>query len=120
MTKDPTVLFEHILESINLIEEYAADISEDVFLSDVGLQDKIIRRLSVIGEAMSHIPKEIQEQHPEVRWRDIIGMRNFLIHEYFGISVAEVWGTVKKDVPLLREQILVIWEREKKRKPDSL
>ena len=105
MTKDPSILLEHILESIILIEGYVAGISEDFFLADTGTQDKVIRRLSVIGEAASQLPETIRIAHSNVRWKEIIGMRNFLIHEYFGVTLSEVWLTVKRDLPELRKQV---------------
>lgn len=105
MKKDASFFLGHILESIRLIERYATGISEEGFLSDIGVQDKVIRRLSVIGEAASQIPEEIRLVHADVKWREIIGMRNFLIHEYFGVALREVWLTVKRDLPELRDQI---------------
>lgn len=105
MTKDPTILLDHILESIALIEKYISNTSEEVFLSDIGIQDKVIHRLSVIGEAVSQLPEEFRSAYPHVKWGEIIGMRNFLIHEYFGVTLSEVWLTVKRDLPELREQI---------------
>lgn len=105
MIKDSAILLDHILESIGLIQEYVADISEESFLTDTGTQDKVIRRLSVIGEAASQLPEEFRSKHPHVKWGEIIGTRNFLIHEYFGVTLSEVWLTVKRDLPELREQI---------------
>ena len=105
MTKDPRIFLDHILESIALIEEYVSGISEEVFLSDIGTQDKVIRRLSIIGEAASQLPEEIRKAYPDVQWKNIIGMRNFLIHEYFGVTLSEVWLTVKRDLPELQEQV---------------
>lgn len=105
MTKDPVIFLDHILESIALIEGYVSDISEEAFLSDIGTQDKIIRRLSIVGEAASQLPEELRTAHSDIKWKEIIGMRNFLIHEYFGVTLSEVWLTVKRDLPELREQI---------------
>lgn len=105
MIKDPSIFLDHILESIALIEKYVADVSEEAFLADIGTQDKVIRRLSVIGEAVSQLPEEIRKAYPDVRWKEIIGMRNFLIHEYFGVTLSEVWMTVKRDLPELRKQL---------------
>ncbi|MEK9151362.1 MAG: DUF86 domain-containing protein [Patescibacteria group bacterium] len=105
MTKDPSIFLDHILESIALIEKYITDVSEETFLSDIGTQDKVIRRLSVIGEAASQLPEEVRRAYPDVKWKEIIGMRNFLIHEYFGVTLSEVWLTVKRDLPELRQQL---------------
>lgn len=90
MTKDPMILLDHILESIALIEKYVVGISEESFLVDIGIQDKVIRRLSVIGEAVSQLPKEFRLTYPHVKWGEIIGIHNFLIHEYFNITLSKV------------------------------
>ena len=105
MTKDPMILLDHILESIALIEGYVLDVSEETFFSDIGIQDKVIRRLSIIGEATSQLPEEFRATYPDVKWKEIIGMRNFLIHEYFGVTISEVWLTIQRDLPELRDQI---------------
>lgn len=105
MKKDPAILLDHILESITLIENYVSGVSEETFFSDVGIQDKVIRRLSIIGEAASQFPEAFRTKSPHVKWKEIIGMRNFLIHEYFGVTIPEVWLTVKRDLPELRDQI---------------
>lgn len=88
--KDPVIFLDHILESIALIEEYVSDVSEEVFLADIGTQDKVIRRLSIVGEAASQLPEEFRTAHAGIKWKEIIGMRNFLIHEYFGVTLSEV------------------------------
>lgn len=105
MTRDPLIFLDHVLESITLIEDYVSGITEASFIADIGTQDKIIRRLSIIGEAASQLSENFRLEHPEVKWKEIIGMRNFLIHEYFGVTISEVWITVKRDLPELREQI---------------
>lgn len=105
MKKDQTIFLDHILESIALIESYVLGISEESFLSDIGTQDKVIRRLSIIGEAASQLSEEFRSTYPDVKWKEIIGMRNFLIHEYFGVTIPEVWLTVKRDLPELCDQI---------------
>ena len=105
MKKDAVFFLGHILESIGLIERYVSGVSEEDFLSDIGIQDKAIRRLSVIGEAASQIPKDIRAAYPETKWREIVGMRNLLVHEYFGVAINEVWLTLKRDIPELKGQI---------------
>ncbi|MFZ1720820.1 MAG: DUF86 domain-containing protein [Candidatus Moraniibacteriota bacterium] len=110
MTKDPIIFLDHILESIALVERYVSNVSEETFLSDIGTQDKIIRRLSIIGEAASQLPENIRVAYPGTKWKEIIGMRNFLIHEYFGVTLSEVWLTVQRDLPELRDQVKHIKE----------
>lgn len=105
MTKDPSLFIAHILESIDLIDQYVSGLTEEDFISDIGTQDKVIRRLSVIGEASSQLPESVRLEYPDVKWKEIIGMRNFLIHEYFGVTLSEVWLTVKRDLPELRQEL---------------
>jgi uncharacterized protein with HEPN domain len=105
MSKDYKILTVYIMESIELIEKYTKNISEEDFTRSIQVQDAVARRLEIIGEAIGKFPKEIKKQNPDVRWDEIYGMRNFLIHEYFGVSVHLVWNTVLQDIPKLKEQM---------------
>ena len=108
MERDPLVYIDHILDSIDLIDEFTQGMSLENFLEDTKTQDSVMRRLEIIGEATNKVVPEIQEVHPEVPWRMIVGMRNLLIHEYFAINNKLVWGTIKTKLPLFRDQILNI------------
>lgn len=113
MKKDPKVFLKHILESIVSIEEYMGDLTEEDFLEDQQLQDAIVRRLEIIGEASNYIPKEFQLKHPEVPWSKIIGMRNTLIHGYFGIDLILVWNTAQQNLPELKVSIQKLLKEQK-------
>lgn len=105
MSKDSKIFFEHILESIQYIEQDIAEIQKETFFSDRRIQQLVIRNLEVIGEAVTNISEEARKNHPEIPWRDIMDMRNKLIHEYFGIDDEAVWKTATENIPALKKQV---------------
>jgi uncharacterized protein with HEPN domain len=115
MKKNHKVFLQHILESINLIEDYTKAKTKEDFLKSVPLQDMVIRRLEIIGEAVKNIPQKVRENYSDIPWRRIAGMRDKLIHGYFGVDIEFTWGVVKKDLPVLKQKILLIMEKENPR-----
>lgn len=87
---------EDIIECIHKVKKYASR-GKDSFFEDEILQDAIIRRLEIIGEASNRIPKEILEDYPEIPWRQIIGFRNMAIHEYFRVDPQLIWSLVESE-----------------------
>jgi uncharacterized protein with HEPN domain len=88
-----------ILECMDRIAEYTAGLSYEAFLGNRLVIDGVVRNLEVIGEAARHIPDDVQTRFPDVPWVEMKGMRNILIHEYFGVSLEIVWKTVREDLP---------------------
>lgn len=105
MKKKPEIFLRHILESISAIETHIKRISKEKFFKNITAQDAVIRRIEIIGEAVKNLPSDYKRKCTEIEWNEIIGMRNKLIHEYFGIDLNTVWWTVKKDIPKLKKQI---------------
>lgn len=108
MNKDPKIFIEHIIESIELIETYAQKKTYREFKNSTQLQDSIIRRLEIIGEAIKNIPKKVRQRYPSIPWKKVAGMRDILIHEYFGVDMRLTWEAVKKNLPELKKQILEV------------
>jgi len=103
--KKDHVFLEHILECIDRIEEYLAGIPEREFWSNTQVQDAVVRRLEVIGEAAKKISEPTRKKYPAIPWSKMAGMRDILIHEYFGVDYTIVWNTCKKSIPELKGQL---------------
>ncbi len=108
MQKDNTFFLSHILESIERIYTYLGDMSQEQFLNNSLVQDACIRQLEIIGEAVKNISPDIRNRHNELPWQDIAGMRDKLIHHYFGIDYELVWNTINEDLPILKREISLI------------
>lgn len=105
MSKDKETLLNHVLEAIEKIELYTDDISQEEFKKDVKTQDAVIRRLEIIGEAIKNLPEDFKEENRESIWEGAAGMRDILIHQYFGVDLKIIWNTVNQTLPELKENI---------------
>jgi uncharacterized protein with HEPN domain len=111
MKKDDSLYLKHILDSIKQIEEYIAGFDYNKFLQAKLTQDGVIRQLEIIGEATKNISDSLKKDNPAVPWKDIAGMRDKLIHNYFGVDIQAVWETAQDDLPLLQQGLLKILEK---------
>ncbi len=108
MKGDPGIYIRHIIESIRLIEEYTAGKTEADFRNTISLQDMVFRRLEIIGEAVKNLPESLKSAYPEIPWKSIAGMRDKLIHHYFGVDIMLAWNAVVQEMPRLKTQMLSI------------
>lgn len=97
-----------ILEAIHDIREFTAGMNLEGFLKDKKTINAVVRCLEIIGEAANKIPPAVQSKYSEAAWPEIIGMRNKLIHEYFGVDLGIVWQTIHDDLEPFEKVILVI------------
>ena len=98
--RSPGLLIEDIWESIEKIERYTEGMTEDSFQSDEKTIDAVVRNLEIIGEAVGRLPKEFIDQHSKIEWAKIKGLRNRIVHEYFGVDIQIIWQILKKDLPI--------------------
>jgi uncharacterized protein with HEPN domain len=112
MKKDPQILLQHILESIEWVEKDVQQLSEAEFYKNVPMQDAVVRRLEIIGEAVRNLPSDFKDIYPVTPWLDIADMRNKLIHEYFDVDLELVWEVIQKDLPPLKKQVEELLHQE--------
>jgi uncharacterized protein with HEPN domain len=108
MTRDLRLYIEDILGSIAKIERYTNDINENEFLTDTQIQDSVLRRLEIIGEAVKNIPDDFRNKYPQIPWKRIAGLRDVLIHEYFGVNLRRAWKVAKEDILSLKQEMLKV------------
>jgi len=96
---------EDILEAINAIEEYTSGMNYAAWEKDRKTIDAVIRNCEIIGEAATNVPDEIQRKYLEIPWAKMKGIRNILIHEYFGVDIEVIWETIQKDLGPLKQQL---------------
>ncbi len=106
--KDDKVYFLHIIDAMEAIESFIEGKSQADFLKDRLLQDGVVRNLEVIGEAAKNLSKTAKAKCPDIEWQKVSGMRDILIHQYFGVDLENVWRVVINRLPELKEKILKI------------
>jgi uncharacterized protein with HEPN domain len=102
--RNPAVYLEDILSAIAKIEEYTKE-GKRSFFADGKTQDAVIRQISIIGEASARLPTALKMRHTNIPWKDIVAMRNIIIHDYSKTDLTTVWDTVRYGLPPLRKTV---------------
>lgn len=108
MSFEPRDYLRHILVEADYLIDRGAGLPFEAFLADETLRRAFVRSLEIIGEAAKKVPDDFRAAHPAVEWRAMAGMRDRLIHDYFGVDFELVWDVVQKRIPQLRDQIAFI------------
>lgn len=107
--KDDRIYLLHIRDAIQHIVEYT-EAGQESFLADRKTQDAVVRNLEIIGEATKRLSPSLKDAHPDISWKPMAGMRDKLIHDYFGINLQLVWDVVEHDLPVLRLRVSKLLE----------
>jgi uncharacterized protein with HEPN domain len=114
MKKDSIAYLEDILECIDIMQRYTKNVRWHDFERDIQMQDAVIRRFEIIGEAIKRISQEVRKENLEIPWKRIGGMRDFLIHEYDEITLGVIWKTIQEDIEPFKIGIKSLMKKIKK------
>lgn len=105
--KDDRVYLEHIRDALNDIATYT-DVGRDAFFDDRMRQDATLRKLQVIGQAVKNLSEKTKSRQPQIPWKQIAGMRDKVIHDYFGVNLEIVWAVIEKELPKLKNAVAAL------------
>ena len=114
MHRDYRLFLDDILEAVTKIREYTAGLDYSEFVKDSKTQDAVVRNLEIIGEAAGRLPEPVCLAAPEIEWRKIVGLRNILAHEYFGVSLPVVWDIVQNKIDPLQSSCRKLLDKNSK------
>ena len=105
MSSPPTEYLLHMAAEASYLLEQSAAVERDAFLADETLKRAFVRSIEILGEAAKHVPTEFRQQHPQIEWRAMAGMRDRLIHRYFGVDYELVWDVAVNKIPRLHADL---------------
>ena len=105
MKRDDSIFIEYILDSIQAIEEFSKNMSKDELTINRMKKDAIVREIEIIGEAAKNVSESFKKRHNEIKWKNIIGTRDVMIHQYFGVNLDVVWNIIQEDLSKLKKQL---------------
>jgi uncharacterized protein with HEPN domain len=106
-----TLLVQDMLHAASKIEGYVDGFDRDMFIADSKTSDAVVRNLEIIGEAAARVPEEVRKINPDIQWRAIIGLRNRVVHAYFGVDLDLVWSIITNDLKRLSQSLLELQAR---------
>jgi uncharacterized protein with HEPN domain len=103
--RDPDLLIEDMLASMRKIERYTDGMDQELFRQDEKTIDAVVRNLEILGEATRQLPEDFTARHADVPWRQIAGLRNRIVHDYFGLDMEIIWEVIQHDLPQFQARL---------------
>jgi len=111
--RDYRLFLEDMLEAVERIEEYTKGYSFEDFINDRKTIDAVVRNLEILGEAARNIPDEIRKEYHEIPWKRIVGLRNVVVHQYFGVDLKVIWVIISSQLPQLKDKLVEVLKSER-------
>ncbi len=110
MPRDYRVFLDDILEATTKVLDYTAGLSYERFVTDRKTVEAVVWNLQIIGEATKHIPEEVRSRYRDVPWREMAGLRDIIVHQYFGLKLDVIWKVIRDDLPRVEALVRGILE----------